>query len=151
MFAETSWTYWYDLVMVKKLHADNKPRKFKVFKLDLASIYRKLFAWIPECFDRLNLFSTKHSPPRRSMCHWMNILIFTWTKLDESSKLPWTKIVQKSKYNKTKLRYFNWTYPCLSWPVKVAFCWVIVPTIAKLNKMAEHRFGQNCGFAESNN
>ena len=33
------------------------------------------------------------------------ILIFTWTKYDESSKLPWTKIVQKSKYNKTKLRY----------------------------------------------
>ena len=47
--------------MVKKLSADNKPRKFKVFKLDVASIYRKLFAWIPECFDRLNLFSTKWS------------------------------------------------------------------------------------------
>ena len=33
---------------------------------------------------------------------------FTWTKCpkwDESSKLPWTKIVQKSKYDKTKLRY----------------------------------------------
>ena len=35
----------------------------------------------------------------------VNILIFTWTKWDESSKLPWTKIVQKSKYNKTKLRH----------------------------------------------
>ena len=49
-----------------------------------------------------------HRAPRRSMCHWMNILIFTrknWC--DESSKLPWTKIVQKSKYNKTKLRYLQ--------------------------------------------
>ena len=35
----------------------------------------------------------------------VNILTFTWTKWDESSKLPRTKIVQKSKYNKTKLRY----------------------------------------------
>ena len=33
----------------------------------------------------------------------VNILIFTWTKWDESLKLPWTRIVQKSKYNKTKL------------------------------------------------
>ena len=47
--------------MVKKLHANNKQRNFKVFKLDLASIYRKLFAWIQECFDRLNLFSTNWS------------------------------------------------------------------------------------------
>ena len=37
------------------------------------------------------------------MC--VNTLIFTWTKWDESSKPPWTKIVQKSKYNETKLRY----------------------------------------------
>ena len=59
--AKTSWTYWYDLVMVKKLSADNKPRKFKVSKLDVASIYRKLLAWIPECFDRLILLSTKWS------------------------------------------------------------------------------------------
>ena len=35
----------------------------------------------------------------------VNIIIFTWTKWDKSSKLPRTKIVQKSKYNKTKLRY----------------------------------------------
>ena len=35
----------------------------------------------------------------------VNILIFTWTKWYESSKLAWTEIVQKSKYNKTKLRY----------------------------------------------
>ena len=49
-----------------------------------------------------------HRRPRRNMCDWMNILIFTWTnKCDESSKLPWTKIVQKSKYNKTKLRYLQ--------------------------------------------
>ena len=33
----------------------------------------------------------------------VNILIFTWTKSDESFKLPWAKIAQKSKYNKTKL------------------------------------------------
>ena len=59
--AKTSWTYRYDLVMVKKLSADNKPRKFKVSKLDVASIYRKLLAWIPECFDRLILLSTKWS------------------------------------------------------------------------------------------
>ena len=36
----------------------------------------------------------------------VNILIFTWIKWDVSSKLPWTKMVQKSKYNKKKLRYF---------------------------------------------
>ena len=35
----------------------------------------------------------------------VNILTFTWTKWEKSSKLPWTKIVQKSKYNKRKLRY----------------------------------------------
>ena len=35
----------------------------------------------------------------------VNILIFTWTKWYEPSKLTWTEIVQKSKYNKTKLRY----------------------------------------------
>ena len=34
-----------------------------------------------------------------------NITVFTWTKWDESSKLPWTKIVQKSQYDKTKVRY----------------------------------------------
>ena len=35
----------------------------------------------------------------------VNILIFTWTKWDESSKILLTKIVQKLKYNKTKLTY----------------------------------------------
>ena len=35
----------------------------------------------------------------------VNIIIFTWTKWDESSKLPRIKIVQKSNYNKTKLIY----------------------------------------------
>ena len=38
----------------------------------------------------------------------VNILIFTWTKWVELSQLPWTKIVQKSKYNKTKLQYRPW-------------------------------------------
>ena len=36
---------------------------------------------------------------------YVNILIFTWTKWDELSKLPSTKIVQDSKYDKTELRY----------------------------------------------
>ena len=34
----------------------------------------------------------------------VNILIFTWIKWDVSSKLPWTKMVQKSKYNKIKAK-----------------------------------------------
>ena len=52
----------------------------------------------------------------------VNILTFTGTKWEKSSKLPRTKIVQKSKYNKTKLKdTFNGTSPSSFWPVKVAF------------------------------
>ena len=40
----------------------------------------------------------------------------TWTKWGELSKLPWTKIVQKSKYNKTKLRYLPLTERLLVFP-----------------------------------
>ena len=60
--------------------------------------------WFPR--EMTSLLAGNHRPPRRSVCHDY-ILIFTWTKWDESSKLPWTKIVQKSKYNKT-------THPILS-------------------------------------
>ena len=61
---------------------------------------------MPVTFNQLDgcIHLVIHRRPRCSMCQ-INIIIFTWTKYDESSKLPWTKIVQKSKYNKTKLRY----------------------------------------------
>ena len=59
--------------------------------------------WMLMSAGRHKLIYFLHRRPRCSICHWMNILIsviFTWT-----SKLQWTKKVQKSKYNKTKLRY----------------------------------------------
>ena len=48
----------------------------------------------------------------------------TWTKWDESSNLPWTKIVQKSKYNKTKLTYVPLTKRFLVFPGRLKWHFV---------------------------
>ena len=80
----------------------------------------------------------------------VNISIFTWTKWDELSQLPWTKIVQKSKYNKTKLQYRPWALQylhvwklCVIWWISTkihAKTCVYVLTQAFTHRLFTHKF-----------
>ena len=48
---------------------------------------------------------------------------------------------------------FNWTYPCLSWPVKVAFCWVLQLWVLSTKEELKAGFKTNgpspCAFKRS--
>ena len=49
-----------------------------LFSVGVRISWKKL-CWMRACRRKWHLVFPTHRRPRRSMCHWMNILIFTWT------------------------------------------------------------------------